>query len=55
MMDGKFVGSTPSMLRLPPGDYNVSVGVAGFKNWQRSMPLSSGSSVTVNAMLEKAQ
>jgi hypothetical protein len=55
MVDGKFVGSTPSTLRLPAGDHTVSVAAAGFKNWQRTFTLSSGSSVTLSATLEKAQ
>jgi hypothetical protein len=55
MVDGKFVGSTPSTLRLPPGDHVVSVAAAGFKSWQRTFTLSSGSSVTLSAALEKAQ
>lgn len=54
-MDGKFVGNTPSTLRLSPGDHNVSVEASGFKSWQRTMTLSSGSSVALNATLQKAQ
>lgn len=55
MADGKFRGSTPSTLRLAPGDHTISVAAAGFKSWERTIPLSSGSSVTLNATLEKAQ
>jgi PEGA domain len=54
-VDGKFVGSTPSTLKLSPGDHTISVGSSGFKNWQRTMSLSAGSDVTLNATLEKAQ
>lgn len=54
-VDGKFVGSTPSTLKLPPGDHTIAVGSSGFKAWQRTMTLSTGSDVTLNATLEKAQ
>lgn len=52
-VDGKFVGSTPSTLKLPPGDHTISVGSSRFKAWQRTMTLSTGSDVTLNATLEK--
>ena len=54
-VDGKFVGSAPSALKLPSGDHTISVNPLGFKPWQRAMTLSSGSSVTLNATLEKTQ
>jgi hypothetical protein len=54
-IDGKFVGSTPSTLKLSLGDHTISVGSSGFKNWQRTMTLSAGSDVTLNAALEKTQ
>jgi PEGA domain len=54
-VDGKFVGSTPSTLKLSPGDHTISVQASGFKNWQRNITLSAGSDVTLNATLEKAQ
>jgi hypothetical protein len=54
-VDGIFVGNTPSTLRLSPRDHTVAVAAAGFKSWQRTMTLVSGSSVTLNATLEKAQ
>jgi hypothetical protein len=51
-IDGKFVGSTTSTLRLTPGDHTILIEKAGFKSWQRSISVSSGS-VTVDATLEK--
>jgi len=52
-VDGNFVGSTPSTLRLSPGDHSVSVDKSGFKPWQRKVTLTAGSSPTISASLEK--
>lgn len=52
-VDGKFVGNTPSTLRLAPGDHSVSVEKSGFKPWQRKVTLTAGSSPTISATLEK--
>lgn len=54
-VDGKYVGNTPSTVRLAPGDHAISVEKSGFKNWQRTMTASSGGIVTVDAALEKIQ
>jgi len=54
-VEGKFVGSTPSTVRLTPGDHTISLEKAGFRTWQRTVTLSAGSSVTVDATLEKVQ
>jgi hypothetical protein len=54
-MDGKFVGSTPSTLRLAPGDHTIAVAKAGFKGWQRTMTVNPGGIVTIDATLEKAE
>jgi hypothetical protein len=51
-IDGKFVGSTTSTLRLTPGEHTILIEKAGFKPWQRTMSVSSGN-VTVDATLEK--
>lgn len=52
-VDGKFVGSTPSTVRLTPGDHTISVEKSGFHAWQRSMTVSAGGNVTIDATLEK--
>jgi hypothetical protein len=54
-IDGKFVGSTPSTLRLAAGEHNISIEKSGFKSWQRTMTVNTSGSVTVDATLEKAQ
>jgi hypothetical protein len=49
-----FVGSTPSEVRMAEGDHTVVVKKSGFKNWERKLKSSSGSSVSLNAEMEKA-
>jgi len=53
-VDGSFVGNTPSDVQVAAGDHAVVVKKAGFKDWQRTLKVSSGSSVHLNAELEKA-
>jgi hypothetical protein len=50
-VDDKFVGSTPSSLRLAVGDHKIKLGKSGFKTWERIMSVSA--SATVDATLEK--
>jgi len=52
-VDGKYVGSTPSTLKLSPGDHMISVEKAGFKTWQRTMSVSAGGNISIDATLEK--
>jgi len=54
-VDGKYVGSTPSTLSLSVGTHAVEVSLPGFVEWKRQLTVSSGSELTVNAALEKAQ
>ena len=54
-VDGSFVGNTPSDLQVSEGDHTVSVKKVGFKNWARNLRVSAGSSVHLNAELEKAE
>lgn len=54
-VDEKFVGNTPSTLRLKPGDHVISISKSGFTLWKRTVTLGSGSSITVDATLEKKQ
>lgn len=51
-IDGKFVGSTPSLIKLAPGDHKVSVEKPGFKQWQRTMTVSPNGNQSVNVTLE---
>lgn len=49
----KFVGNTPSSLRLPPGDHAITVEMSGYKTWRRTMTVTPGSNVTLKATLER--
>jgi hypothetical protein len=52
-VDEKFMGSTPSSLRLAVGDHKIKLGKSGFKTWERTMIVSAGATATVDATLEK--
>jgi hypothetical protein len=52
-IDGSFVGSTPSDIQVAEGDHTVVVKKSGFKNWERKLKASAGSSVNIGAELEK--
>ncbi len=54
-VDGKYVGITPSTLRLPRGDHVVKIEKAGFKSWQRSTAVESGASLTIASTVEGPQ
>ena len=53
IVDGKFVGSTPSTLQLQPGDHTISLKMVGYKAWERTITLTAGSTISVDATLEK--
>jgi hypothetical protein len=53
-VDGNFVGNTPSDAQVTEGEHTVSLKKTGFKDWERKLKVSSGSSVHLNAELEKA-
>jgi hypothetical protein len=54
-VDGSFVGNTPSEVQITDGDHTVVVKKSGFKDWQRKLKSSVGSSVHISAELEKAE
>ncbi len=53
-VDGSFVGNTPSDVQVAEGDHTVVVKKTGFKDWERKLKSSAGSSVHLGAELEKA-
>lgn len=53
MVDGSFVGNTPSEVQLAEGEHTIVVKRSGFKDWERKMKISGGSNVHLNAELEK--
>jgi len=52
-VDGNFVGNTPSDVQVAEGDHTVTVKKTGFKDWERKLKVTGGSSVHLNAELEK--
>jgi len=54
-IDGKFVGNTPSTVRLTPGDYTIELEESSFQTWRRTITVTAGSNITVDAKLVKAQ
>jgi PEGA domain len=53
LVDGKFVGNTPSTLRLSSGEHTIAIEKSGFKIWQRAMTVSPGGNVVVDATLSE--
>ncbi|MGA8539694.1 MAG: PEGA domain-containing protein [Terriglobales bacterium] len=54
-VDGSFVGNTPSDVQVSEGDHSVSVKKLGFKDWERKLKSTAGSSVHISAELQKAE
>lgn len=52
-IDGNFAGDTPSELQVNEGEHTIAVKKSGFKDWERKMKVSGGSSVRLSAQLEK--
>jgi len=55
MLNGDFVGNTPSTIKLETGDNVISVQKKGFKTWQKLLSLTSGSEISLKALLEKGK
>jgi len=51
-VDGKFVGSTPSTLRLAAGPHDIELKAAGRQNWRRTLDVLKDSDVMLKAVLE---
>ena len=54
-VDDKFMGSTPSSLRLRAGDHKIRLEKSGFKTWERTMTVGAGATAKVDATLEKQE
>jgi len=52
-IDGKFIGTTPSSVQLKPGEHTVLIEKVGFKSWQKTMTVSAGGFVSLDATLDK--
>lgn len=51
-IDGKFMGSTPSTLKVKSGYHTVSIKKTGFLMWERTITFSTGGNITLDAALE---
>jgi hypothetical protein len=52
-VDDKYMGSTPSMLKLAAGDHKIKLEKSGFKTWERTLTVAAGATATVNPTLDK--
>jgi hypothetical protein len=50
-VDGNFMGNTPSLIELPAGSHTIRVEAKGEKPWSRTVTLTAGSKVTIQAVL----
>jgi hypothetical protein len=53
LLDGTFVGSTPSTLRINPGRHVIELRAGGYRGWTRTMMVDPDSHPTIHATLEK--
>lgn len=53
-VDGSFVGNTPSVIDVAPGEHSVVVKKTGYKSWERKLKVTGGA-VNISAELEKAE
>jgi hypothetical protein len=52
LVDGKYMGSTPSTIHLTAGSHNVLIQASTFADWERVITVTEGGSITVNAVLQ---
>jgi hypothetical protein len=52
-IDGAFVGNTPAKVKLEAGTHVVEVKRSGFKDYRKSLQVSEGSELSLNAVLAK--
>jgi hypothetical protein len=52
-VDDKYMGSTPSTLKLAAGDHKIKLEKPGFKVWERTLAVGAGGTANINATLEK--
>jgi hypothetical protein len=53
LVDTKFVGQTPSKLRLPAGKHTIQVLLEGYTPWARVVTLHADSEIGLNAAMTK--
>ncbi|MGC1618548.1 MAG: PEGA domain-containing protein [Candidatus Acidiferrum sp.] len=52
VVDKKYMGGTPSVVRLAPGEHKIQLNKPGFKTWERSVTLTPRGSELLNPTLE---
>lgn len=52
-IDGKLVGTTPSTVQLLPGEHTIAIDKSGFKSWQRTITVTAGGAINLEASLDK--
>ena len=52
VVDKKYMGGTPSLVRLAPGDHDIQLKKDGFKTWERTVTLTPRGSAFLNPTLE---
>jgi PEGA domain len=52
VIDKKYMGGTPSVIRLAPGDHKIQLNKAGFKTWERTVTLAPGGSEFLHPSLQ---
>ncbi len=52
-IDGKLVGTTPSTVQLTTGEHTISINKSGFKQWQRTITVTAGGTINLEATLDK--
>lgn len=53
VIDGSFVGSTPSTLRVVAGRHTIELRLGGYRTWTRTMLVDPGSHPSIRATLDK--
>src|SRR6516165_2950346 len=48
-IDDKFMGDAPASIKLPAGDHKIKIEKSGFKPWEKTLTVSSGGALLVNA------
>jgi len=53
-VDGNYVGSTPSLIKLKPGTHSIKITKTGYMPWVRSIDTASGENRNLAAQLDRA-
>ena len=52
IVDGKFMGMTPATVTLVAGDHVIQVEQEGFKDWERTLAVTAGAKLNLDAAME---